>query len=81
MGGIWEWQICIICKVFIVLLYEYGFCLDDEFFRILLCEVEVIINFRLLIFVLSDFDDFDLLSFSNFLIMKISVVFFLVGVF
>ena len=46
MGGIWGWQICMVRSVLSLLLQNNGLQLDDESFRMLMCEVETIINSR-----------------------------------
>lgn len=60
---------------------EYGYFLDEELFCILMCEVEVIINFKFLIIVFGDFDDLELLSFNYILMIKFFVVLLLFGKF
>lgn len=60
---------------------EYGYCLDEELFRIFMCEVEVIINLRFLTIVFGEFDDFELFIFNYILIIKLIVILFLLGKF
>lgn len=60
---------------------EYGYFLDEELFCILMCEFEVIINFKFLIIVFGDFDDLELLSFNYMLMIKFFVVLLLFGKF
>lgn len=60
---------------------EYGYCLDEELFWILMCEVEVIINLRFLMIVFGEFNDFELFIFNYILIIKLIVILLLLGKF
>lgn len=51
MGGVWERQILD------TLICEHGNCLDDESLETPICEVESIINSRLLTVISSDVND------------------------
>lgn len=55
MGGIWERQIRMVRKVLNVIFREQ--IVDDECLFILFCEVELIVNGRLLIVLFDDLND------------------------
>lgn len=64
MGGVWERMIGVIwCILDVLLLGLKGKNFIYEVFSIMMVEVIVIMNFRLIIMILSDLDMFFVLSF------------------
>lgn len=58
MGGVWEWVIGMIRKIFDLMFLEFsGKFLIYEILVIFLCEVCVIINFRLIVLIFLDLND------------------------
>ncbi|XP_048256918.1 uncharacterized protein LOC125382686 [Haliotis rufescens] len=72
MGGAWERLIRSVRNVLNPLLQEFGERLDDELYRILLCEVEAILNSRPLTTVSSDPKDLHPISPNHLLMVKAS---------
>lgn len=58
MGGVWEWVIGMIRKIFDLMFLEFsGKFLIYEILVIFLCEVCVIINFRFIVLIFLDLND------------------------
>ena len=74
MGGVWERQIRSVCKTLAGILHENREQLDNESFRTVLCEVDVIVNSRPLKFPYADPDDVNPISPSNILTMKGQII-------
>ena len=74
MGGVWERQIKTTRKVLAGLMEKYGYCLDEESFRTLICEVEAINNSRPLTTVAGEPNDLEPLSPNHILTTKSTVI-------
>ena len=74
MGGVWERQVKTTRKVLSGLMEEYGYCLDEEPFRTLMCEVEAIINSRPLMTVSGEPNDLEPLTPNHILTTKSTVI-------
>ena len=74
MGGVWERQIKTTRKILAGLMDEYGHCLDEESFRILMCEVETVINSRPSMTVSGEPGDLEPLTPNHILTTKSTVI-------